>query len=76
MLAEHEDTFPQASVAVQVLVCVPVPAQAPAAKASLVETIGAASQASVTVGATHTGAAGQAIGVVCVAQVIAGAVTS
>ena len=35
-----------------------------------------ASQASVAVGATHTGTAGQLIGVVCAAQVIVGAVTS
>ena len=35
-----------------------------------------ASHASVAVGATHTGTAGQLIGVVCGAHVIVGAVTS
>jgi len=65
-----------ASVAVHVLVVEYVPAHAPGVVTSTNVTAGAASQSSVTVGAIHTGAAGQFIGVVCAAHVTVGGVTS
>ena len=68
--------FPQSSVAVHVLVAVYVPAHEPGVEESVNVTLTVWSHASVAVGATHTGAAGQLIGVTCVAQVIVGAVIS
>ena len=55
------DAFEQSSVAVQVLVVVYVPAQAPATVTSAKVIVGEASQASVAVGAVNTGVAGQLI---------------
>ena len=68
--------FPQSSVAVQVRVTLYVPAHEPCVVASLKVIATVASQASVAVGAIHTGVAGQLIGVVCATQVIVGGVTS
>ena len=56
--------FPQSSVAVHVLVAVYVPGQDPGVDESVNVTVTVWSQASVAVGATHTGVAGQLIGVV------------
>src|SRR6185436_18309781 len=68
--------FPQSSVAVHVLVAVYVPGQLPGVDESVNVTVTVASHASVAVGATHTGVAGQLIGVVWVAHVIVGGVIS
>ena len=68
--------LPQSSVAVQVRVTLYVPAHEPVAVISEKVILTVASQASVAVGATNTGVAGQLIGVVCVAQVIVGGVIS
>ena len=56
--------LPQSSVAVHVRVAVYVPAHEPGVDESVNVTVTVRSQASVAVGATHTGAAGQLIGVV------------
>ena len=56
--------LPQSSVAVHVLVAVYVLGQVPGVEESEKVTVTVPSQASVTVGATHTGVAGQLIGVV------------
>ena len=56
--------LPQSSVAVHVLVAVYVPGQDPGVDESVNVTVTVWSQASVAVGATHTGVAGQLIGVV------------
>jgi hypothetical protein len=53
-----------------------VPAHEPWVVTSEAAIVTDASQASVAVGAIHTGTDGQLIGVVCVAHVIVGAVTS
>ena len=68
--------LPQSSVAVHVLVAVYVPAQDPGVEESVNVTLTVWSHASVAVGATHTGVAGQLIGVVCVAHVMVGGVIS
>jgi len=68
--------LPQSSVAVQVLVTVYVPSHVPAVVTSDIVIVTVASQASVAVGAIHTGTAGQLIGEVCVAHVIVGGVLS
>ena len=68
--------LPQSSVAVQVLVAVYVPAHDPGVDESTNVTVTVWSHASVVVGATHTGVAGQLIGVVCVAHVMVGGVIS
>ncbi len=68
--------LPQSSVAVQVRVTLYVPAHDPCVVASENVIVTVASQASVAVGGVNTGTAGQLIGVVCVTQVIVGAVTS
>jgi hypothetical protein len=72
----HVAVFIQSSVAVHVLVTLKVPVQEPGVVASekVRETV--PSQASLTVGGINTGVAGQAIGVVCVAQVKMGGKTS
>jgi hypothetical protein len=74
---EQVAVLPQASVAVQVRVWIPDPAQAPGAK-TVVKVIigGTVLQASVAVGGVKTGVAGQLIGVVCATQIMTGAVTS
>jgi hypothetical protein len=56
--------FPQSSVAVHVLVAEYVPGQVPGVDASVNVTLTVWSHASVAVGATHAGVAGQLIGVV------------
>ena len=56
--------LPQSSVAVQVLVAVYVPGHVPGVELSLNVTATVPSHASVAVGATHVGVAGQLIGVV------------
>ena len=56
--------LPQSSVAVHVLVAVYVPGHEPGVDESVKVTVTVWSQASVAVGATHTGVAGQLIGVV------------
>ena len=56
--------LPQASVAVQVLVAVYVPGQLPGVEESEKVTVTLPSQASVAVGATQFGVAGQLMGVV------------
>ena len=53
-----------------------MPAHDPCVVASENVIVTVASQASVAVGATHAGVEGQLIGVVCVAHVIVGGVTS
>ena len=60
----HVAVLPQSSVAVHVLVAVYVPGQLPGVDESVNVTATVASHASVAVGATHTGVAGQLIGVV------------
>ena len=55
--------LPQSSVAVHVLVAVYVPEQDPGVEVSVNVTLTVWSHASVAVGATHTGVAGQLIGV-------------
>jgi hypothetical protein len=66
---EQVAELPQASVAVQVRVWVPVPGQAPGTKASVKVTIGGAVlQPPVAIGGVKTGVAGQLIGVVCVVE--------
>ena len=60
----HVDVFPQSSVAVQVRVTLYVPVHDPCVVASENVIATVASQASVAVGAFHTGTAGQLIGVV------------
>jgi hypothetical protein len=64
--------LPQASVAVQVRVWVPVPPQPGTKVSTKVITGGTVLQASVAVGGVKTGAAGQLIGVVWATQVITG----
>ncbi len=56
--------LPQSSVAVQVRTVVYVPEQVPGVDASVKVTVTVASQASVAIGAFHTGTFGQLIGVV------------
>ena len=56
--------FPQSSVAVHVLVAVYVPGQEPGVDESVNVIVTVWSHASVAVGTTHTGVAGQLIGVV------------
>ena len=56
--------LPQSSVAVHVLVAVYVPGHVPGVEPSVNVTVTVRSHASVAVGATHTGVAGQLIGVV------------
>ena len=56
--------LPQSSVAVQVLVAVYVPGQDPGVELSVNVSVTVWSHASENVGATHTGVAGQLIGVV------------
>ena len=56
--------FPQSSVAVHVLVAVYVPGHVPGVELSENVIATVPSHASVAVGATHTGVAGQLIGVV------------
>ena len=72
----HVALLPQSSVAVHVLVVLYVPVHEPWVIISEKVMLTVASQASVAVGATNTGVTGQLIGVVCVAHVIVGGVTS
>ena len=60
----HVAVFPQSSVAVHVLVAVNVPGHVPGVEPSVNVIVTVRSHASVAVGATHTGVAGQLIGVV------------
>ena len=60
----HVAVLPQSSVAVHVLVAVYVPGQDPGVELSVNVTATVPAQLSVAVGATHTGVAGQLIGVV------------
>lgn len=76
MEALHVAVLPQSSVAVHVRVDVYVPAHDPGVEEVTKVIATVASHASVAVGATHTGIAGQLTGLVWVAQVITGAVTS
>ena len=64
MVRLQVELLPQSSVAVQVRVTLYVPAQEPCVVASENVIATVASQASVAVGAFHTGTAGQLIGVV------------
>ena len=64
MVRLHEAVFPQSSVAVQVRVTLYVPAHEPCVVTSKNVIATVASHASVAVGATHEGVAGQLIGVV------------
>ena len=68
--------LPQSSVAVHVLVVVNDPGQVPGVDESENVIATVPSHESVAVGATHAGVAGQLIGVVWVAHVIVGGVTS
>ena len=68
--------FPQASLAVHVLVILYVPGQRPGVVTSTNVTAGFGSQASVTTGGGNTGWAGQLIGDTTGAQVIVGGVIS
>ena len=70
------ELLPLQSVAVQVLVCVPVPGQVPGVKASRKVTTGLGSHASDAVGAGNTGVAGHWIGEVVAGHVIVGGVVS
>ena len=72
----HVAVFPQSSVAVHVLVVLYVPAHEPVKVTSEKVIVTVASHASVAVGATNTGEAGQLIGVVWLAHVIVGGVIS
>jgi hypothetical protein len=65
ILLVHVELFAQSSVAVQVLVVVYVPTQLPFTVLSVNVIVTVASHASVAVASTHTGVAGQLIGVVC-----------
>ena len=76
MVRLHVELLPQSSVAVHVRVTLYVPAHDPCVVTSVNVMVTVASQASVAVGAVKTGTDGQLIGVVCVAQVIVGAVLS
>jgi hypothetical protein len=66
ILLVHVELFAQSSVAVQVLVVVYVFAQDPLTVLSVNVIATVASHASVAVADTHTGKAGQLIGVTCV----------
>ena len=68
--------LPQSSVAVQVLVTLKLPGHVPGVVRSEKVMATVRSQASVAVGGVNTGVAGQAIGDVCVTQVIVGGVIS
>ena len=68
--------FPQSSVAVHVRVAVYVPVHVPGVDESVKVTVTVPSHASATVGAFHSGTAGQLIGVVCATQVMVGGVLS
>ena len=72
----HVTLLPQSSIAVHVRVTLYVPAQEPCEVASTNVIVTVASQASVAIGATNTGKAGQLIGVLCSAQTIVGGVMS
>jgi hypothetical protein len=65
ILLVHVELFAQSSVAVHVLVVVYVPRQDPLTVLSENVIVTVASHASVAVADTHTGVAGQLIGVVC-----------
>lgn len=61
MVCEDVDAFPQASVAVHVLVMLYAPAQAPLVVSSMEVRVNALPHASVAVATAKTGAAGQLI---------------
>jgi hypothetical protein len=76
IVCDAVDEFPQASVAVQVLVTLYDPAQAPVVVTSVKVSDGLPSQASVTVGVVNAGVAGQLIVDGTGNDPITGAVTS
>ena len=76
MVCEALETFPQASVAVQVLVMEYEPAQAPLVVTSAEVKVKAEPQASVAVATANTGVAGQEMVEVSGKAAITGAVTS
>jgi len=76
IVALHVAVLAQSSVAVQVLVTLKAPRQAPGVVASEKVTVTVPSHPSDTVGGLKVGVAGQLMGVVCATHVIVGSETS